>query len=232
MTDSGQNPVRRALRALLYRGLPVPRVVRPLIRGAYRLGVYVVESSAFVRKLIWVEPVLRSVCAEVGTGLRAERLPYMRGRGVLRIGSYVNLSGRSCFYFLSHMPEPPLISVGDHTFVGDACTFSAARAIHVGSHCLISACVRVHDNDGHPLDPVRRRQNLPIGPDDAQPVTIGDNVWIGAGATILKGVTIGENSVVGTGAVVTRDVPPNSVVAGNPSRAVKTLDERGDQGQA
>jgi acetyltransferase-like isoleucine patch superfamily enzyme len=147
----------------------------------------------------------------------------MRGAGELVLGNNVNLSGRSCFYFLRGMGAAPRIEIGDHAFVGDACTFSAAAHIRVGKHCLVSALVRIHDNDGHPLDPERRRRNEPIRPDEAAPVVIEDNVWIGAGATVLKGVRIGENSVIGTGAVVTADVPANAVVAGNPARVVKEL---------
>ena len=99
---------------MLHAGLPAPRWVRPLIRGAYHGGVVAVESLVLLRKLLWVEPVLRSVCEDVGTGLRAERLPYMRGPGALRIGNGVNLSGRSCFYFMRGMPEKPRIEIGDH----------------------------------------------------------------------------------------------------------------------
>ena len=91
--------------------------------------------------------------------------------------------------------------------------------------------MRVHDNDGHPLDPEKRRNSLPITPADASPVKIEDNVWIGARATILKGVTLGRNSVIGTGAVVTRDVPSDAIVAGNPAREVgKLADDKKDQG--
>ena len=57
------------------------------------------------------------------------------------------------------------------------------------------------------------------------PVKIGDNVWIGMNAVILKGVTIGENSVVAAGSVVTKSVPPNAVVAGNPAVAVKSFNQ-------
>jgi len=135
----------------------------------------------------------------------------------------VNLSGRSSFYFIHGMPATPAITIGDQTFVGNGCTLAAAKGITIGAHCLLSALVRIHDNDGHPLDPERRRRHEPITADEAAPVVIEDNVWIGASATILKGVRIGRDAVVGTGAVVTDDVPAGAVVAGNPARIVKRL---------
>lgn len=215
--------LRELAKRVVHAGLPMPAFLRPLVRAAYHAGVAVVEGSAFVRKLLWVEPVLRAVCDHVGHSLRAECLPFMRGQGILRFGNRVNLSGRSCFYFLHGMPERPRIEIGDQTFIGNGCTFSAGRSIQVGSHCLISALVRIHDNDGHPLDPERRRRGEPIRPDETAPVVIDDNVWVGAGATILKGVHIGSNAVIGTGAVITGDVPAGAVVAGNPGRIVKQL---------
>lgn len=213
--------LRNFAKSIVHQGLPVPGPLRPLIRCAYRVGVFTVESLAFFRKVLWVEPVLRSVCAGVGRGLRAECLPYMRGDGTLTLGDYVRLSGRSCFYFIHGMPQKPKITIGDHTFIGNGSTLSAACEIRIGAHCLLSALVRVHDNDGHPLDPARRRRHEPIRPEEAAPVIIEDNVWIGAGATILKGVRIGQDAVVGTGAVVTSDVPAGAIVAGNPARVVK-----------
>ncbi len=222
--------LKHMIKRLLYSGLPVPGVLRPVIRAGYRGGVWLVEATAFARKLFWVEPVLRSVCAHVGTGLRAERLPYMRGKGTLRLGDRVNLSGRSCFYFMDGVGEDaPEVSVGDGTFVGDACTFSAACRITVGKNCLIASMVRIHDNDGHPLDAARRRCGERISPAECKEVVIGDNVWIGAGAVILKGATLSENAVIGTGAIVTGDVPANTVVAGNPARVLKTLGGEDEQ---
>ena len=72
----------------------------------------------------------------------------------------------------------------------------------------------------HPLDPEPRRAKW----EAAEPITIGDNVWLGGGAVVLPGVTIGANTVVGAGAVVTRDLPANVVAVGNPARVVRTLD--------
>ena len=68
-----------------------------------------------------------------------------------------------------------------------------------------------------------RRSGVTFTADNVLPVTIGNDVWIGHGAVILKGVRIGDRSVVGARAVVTRDVPADTVVAGNPARVVKSL---------
>lgn len=215
---------KRMARRLLHAGLPMPRFLRPLIVGLYRCGVAINEAGPLLWKVLWVEPVLRSVCESVGAGLRAERIPYMRGRGRLVLGEDVRLSGRSCFYFMSHMSVPPEIVVGNNTFIGNGCTLAAARSIRIGHDCLLGPGVRVHDNDGHPLDPVRRRRGEPADPADSAAVVIGDGVWVAAQAIILKGVNIGENAVVGAGAVVTADVPAATVVAGNPARVVRTLE--------
>jgi acetyltransferase-like isoleucine patch superfamily enzyme len=212
---------KRVGKRVLHSGIPIPRVCRPVIRGLYKIGVLIVELWAFVKKLLWIEPVVRSVCEHVGTGLRAECLPYMRGQGRLSLGDNVNLSGRSCFYFLSYMPETPESQIGSGVFIGNGCTLASARRIEIGDHCLLAPFVRIHDNDGHPTDAGKRREGRPIGPDDVAEVVIEDNVWLGASCTVLKGVRVGANSIVGTGAVVTSDVPPNSIVAGNPARVIR-----------
>jgi acetyltransferase-like isoleucine patch superfamily enzyme len=71
---------------------------------------------------------------------------------------------------------------------------------------------------GHPIEPSQRRAFV-----TAKPIVIERNVWIAAGATIIGGVTVGENAVVAAGTVVTRDVPPNTLVAGNPARVIRTI---------
>lgn len=72
----------------------------------------------------------------------------------------------------------------------------------------------------HPIEPGPRRAKW----ESSQPITIGDNVWLGGGVIVCPGVTIGENTVVGAGAVVTRDLPPNSVAVGNPARVIRTIE--------
>jgi maltose O-acetyltransferase len=72
----------------------------------------------------------------------------------------------------------------------------------------------------HPLDPETRRNGL----ENAKPISIGADAWLGGGAIVLPGRSIGANSVVGAGSVVTRDIPPNSVAVGNPCRVIRTLE--------
>ena len=123
-------------------------------------------------------------------------------------------------------------TVGDYTLLNGALVM-CEEEISIGSYCLISWNVGIADSDFHPLDPVARKKDVMVlNPYTAteprpfiptKPVRIGDNVWIGMGAIVLKGVTIGENSVIGAGAVVSHDVPANVVVAGNPAKIVKQL---------
>lgn len=214
---------KQRVKRLLFLGVPVPGFLRPLFGGGYHVGVWIVEGLAFIRKVIWVEPVLRSVCRSVGPGLRAERLPYMRGRGELQLGARVYLSGQSCFYFVGNASPPPLIEIGDDVFIGNACTLSVTRRIVIGSHCLIAPGVRIHDNDGHPINVALRLAKAPPSSEDAQPVVIGRNVWVGAGSLILKGVSIGDNTVIGASSVVTSSVPGNTIVAGNPAKVIREL---------
>ena len=125
-------------------------------------------------------------------------------------------------------------TIGDYTLLNGALVM-CEEEITIGSYCIISWNVGIADSDFHPLDPKQRQRDaLALTPYAAcvggerpriptQPVRIGNNVWIGMNAIVLKGVTIGDNSVVGAGAVVTHDVPPNVVVAGNPAKIVKQL---------
>jgi acetyltransferase-like isoleucine patch superfamily enzyme len=106
-----------------------------------------------------------------------------------------------------------LLKIGNHASIGNRTEIHCGKEITIGDNCIIAWDVVIMDWDYHRLNgkvPVRK------------PVHIEDNVWIGCRAIILKGVTIGKGSVVAAGSVVTRDVPPNTLVAGNPAKIVKT----------
>ena len=125
------------------------------------------------------------------------------------------------------------IVVGDHFYLGANSTIVAVNSITIGRCVIISNDVKIYDNNNHPTSPEEREKMSLNGfsNDNWQwkhsanaPIIIEDNVWIGQFSTILKGVTIGKGSIIGTRAVVTKDVPPYSIVAGNPAKVVKKLE--------
>ena len=124
----------------------------------------------------------------------------------------------------THIRPPFYCDYGYQTFIG-ARTFA-----NFGLLCLDVARITIGDDvqigpnvqlltPTHPVEPEPRRAKW----EAAQPITIGDNVWLGGGVIVCPGVTIGENTVVGAGAVVTKDLPANVVAVGNPARVVKSL---------
>lgn len=123
--------------------------------------------------------------------------------------------------------EPPFycsygqnIHIGDHVYLNVLCTILDCNEVHLGHHVMIGPNVQIY-TAAHHLQAEARNQGLEI----AKPIVIEDNVWIGGGAILLPGVRIGRNSVVGAGAVVSKNVPASMVVAGNPARVIREIEQ-------
>ena len=112
----------------------------------------------------------------------------------------------------------PTIELGDYCTLSPGVRLIAAESIKAGHSCTFAANVYVTDADWHGA----YHRVFPPGPTAG--VTLGNNVWLGEQAIVLKGVTIGDNSIVGAGAVVVGDLPANVVAAGNPARVIAELD--------
>lgn len=112
------------------------------------------------------------------------------------------------------------IEIGDYSGAS-AVVISSRSCVKIGRHCNIGGNVRIFDHDFHSLNADVRRG--PRGCEDCttRPITIGDDVFIGANSIILKGVTIGDRAVIGAGSVVTKAVSADSIAAGNPARMIK-----------
>ena len=181
----------------------------------------------------WTQPIPPNV--EFGEGFYCESAQVFRhlrskNERAVVLGNHVSIYAGCSF---SVGPQGSC-TVGDFTLLNGALIMTEDR-IEIGSHCLVSWNVGIADSDFHPLAPAQRlidaqalapffKDRPPRPKLKTAPVIIGNNVWIGMNAIILKGVTIGENSVVAAGSVVTKSVPANTVVAGNPAVPIKTFE--------
>ena len=123
--------------------------------------------------------------------------------------------------------EPPFFcdygtntSIGDRFYANTGCVFLDSAPVRIGDRVLLGPAVQLLAAT-HPLEAELRTQGLEY----AEPISIGDDVWLGGGAIVLPGVTIGDRAVVGARSVVTRDVPADVVVAGSPARIIRSLEE-------
>lgn len=132
------------------------------------------------------------------------------------------------------------VEIGDRVYVGAGTRIISREGVTIGDDVTMAWDITIYDHNSHSLD-WRQRQRVvehfhrTYGTPDcfesidwsgvsSAPIRIGDRVWIGFGAVILKGVTIGEGAVIGARSVVSRDVEPYTVVAGNPATLVRRLE--------
>ena len=133
----------------------------------------------------------------------------MEARSKLVVNGEFNAGPGTSFWI---MPDA-ILSLGDSSIITGNTRIICSERINIGRGSIISWNVQIMDTDLHP-----------IGADatlSKEPVDIGDDVWIGSGAIVLKGVKVGDGSVIGAGSIVTRSIPPHSMAVGNPAKVVK-----------
>jgi acetyltransferase-like isoleucine patch superfamily enzyme len=145
----------------------------------------------------------------LGKGLELKIEP----RGRIRFGRFVWIGDRTKIRC-----HEGVVEVGKKTVMGQECTISAYQQVRIGEECVIADRAMFIDFDHGVVEVERPIRLQGIYKRD---VEVGNNVWIGYGACILRGVSVGDNSVIGTNAVVTRDVPANAVVGGIPARIIR-----------
>lgn len=182
-------------------GMLTPRYARLVVRLARRR---------------WLSPA--------GRRLELDGLAFIGPRVTLQIGRGARLElGR--WSWVGHgtkiRAHEGVVSIGAKTVLGQECTISAYQRVSIGRECVIADRVMLIDFDHAVVEVERPIRDQGIYKRD---VRVGNNVWIGYGACILRGVTVGDNAIVGASAVVTRDVPDNAVVAGSPARIIRMRD--------
>jgi acetyltransferase-like isoleucine patch superfamily enzyme len=145
-----------------------------------------------------------------------------RRKDAILIGEYTWIAGQLLVY-----PHRGQIRIGSYCYVGEWTKIWSADEVSIGDRVFLAHGVNIHDNDAHSLSAAERHQHYRelvttgvasfVERVHAHRVRIEDDAWIGFNSTLLKGVTIGKGAIVGACAVVTRDVPPYTIVAGNPA---------------
>lgn len=152
--------------------------------------------------------------------------------GTVSVGSgsiLISSSLRCSSFALSHrirlrvITSSGAIRIGENVSMNGASITSRSKPIVLENDVMLGPNVAIADADFHEVWPPAARVKPGMQFDDG--VVIKQRAWIGAKAVILKGVTVGENAVVAAGSIVTKDVPPNSMVAGNPARVIKFYDK-------
>lgn len=147
----------------------------------------------------------------------------------IRVGEHSIIKGE----LLIFSPDGEL-SIGEWCYVGEGTKIWSAKYISIGDRVLISHNVNIFDNLTHPYSASARHKQFvqistvghPTKIDlGEKAVIVDDDVLIGASATILRGVRIGQGAIIGAGSVVTKDVPPWTIVAGNPARVIREIPE-------
>ncbi len=213
-------------RSFLNSSMPTPGVLRPAYRMLY-WGYF--HSRGFVDHSIsyfFRSPTFRARCTACGKRLYVHRLPEALNHTKIYLGDDVRIHGKIGIASIRLFDEPRLV-IGDRANIGHQVTFMIAQEISMGNDSGIANGCILADNDGHPQDPAKRAAGLPPEAQDVRPIRIGNRVWIGSGSFVGKGVTIGDGAIVAANSTVLTDVPPYSVVLGNPARViVKDLDKR------
>jgi acetyltransferase-like isoleucine patch superfamily enzyme len=171
--------------------------------------------------LLALRLVRRRFFTPTGYRMRLDGMLFLGGGVKLQIGR----GARVCFgrwTWIGHDTKIRChegeVRIGAKTVLGQECTISAYQHVSIGEQCIVADRVMVIDFDHNVAEVERPIRLQGIYKRD---VRVGNNVWIGFGAQILRGVSVGDNAIVGAGAVVTKNVPANAVVAGVPARLIR-----------
>jgi acetyltransferase-like isoleucine patch superfamily enzyme len=163
---------------------------------------------------------------ELGQSVRFNVPVRSGGQGTLRLGYQTVFGFPLSFRFgcgeIMLQPRTPEaeIVIGHNTILNNNTVVCAVKSIRIGNNCRIGDCVSIMDADFHEINPATRDNS----PGVVKAVNIGNNVWIGSRALVLKGASIGDNSVIAAMSVVTSAIPANCVAAGIPARVIRQIE--------
>ncbi len=185
------------------------------------------EKEKAAKGMLYLPDLDAELCAE---RLKAKDMCYdlnnlrpsdVEGRNAL-LSKLLGKMGKNCFivqpFFCDYGYN---IEIGDNFFANHNTVILDGAKVKFGNNVYVAPNCGFY-TAGHPIDAEQRNQGLEY----AKPITIGNDVWIGAGVHVMPGVSIGSNVVIGAGSIVNKDIPSNSVAVGNPCKVIRTLQPR------
>ena len=191
-----------------------------LIERSVRNGVLTWLINQYAKQIMSVK------CTSIGQRVNwGGGVPLIYGAGTIDIGDRVSFGKNQVWVVGFKGFEDARLKIEKNSTVNFGCLISVASSVYIGENCRIAGGVQIYDNNSHPIDYMARRDNGGyLTESDVKSVHIGDDVWLGTGSIIMKGVNIGNGAIVAAKAVVTKDVPAHTIVAGNPAKVVKKID--------
>lgn len=182
------------------------------------------NNFIYVKIRIWKYKLL-SNCKNISGKPNLFHPLLLNGKGKISFGKNVQIGVINSPNYYSHYSylearnSDSEIKIGNNVSINNAFSVVAFSKIIIQDNVLIGINCSIIDNDGHSIEPEKRNDDKP----KTSSVIIEKNAFLGDNVTILKGVTIGENSVIGNGSVVTKNIPANSIAAGNPARVIRDI---------
>lgn len=181
-------------------------------RAVFRARSWTGKAVAVIRTLGW-----GLLGMDVGEGTLLPKI-YVTWPHQVSLGAHCAVEHGAYFKYDGIWAPGPRLVIGDHVFVGAGCEFNFRRGITIGSHCLIASGCYFIDHDHQ-----SSRRDVPMGTQSdgpEAPITLENDVWIGANVVLLKGVTIGQGAIVAAGAVVRDSIPPYEIWGGVPAKKI------------
>ncbi len=169
------------------------------------------SKRAALSRMFWTAYYRKRL--NVGRGFSVNGPMHIQVEGTICAGEKLFIETRPSLKVRLTVGKNASLKFGNFVYVNIGVAIVATSKVEIGDHALIAPETLIMDSDFHGLDGA---------PTKTRPVKVGNFVWIGERAIILKGVTIGDNSIVAAGSVVTKDVAPNTIVAGNPAREIRS----------
>ncbi|WP_169546200.1 acyltransferase [Sneathiella aquimaris] len=187
------------------------------------------QRSFFSRVLTKIDRLFSSLFrgrrfAQFGAGSYVGKPFLLSGLDAVKVGRKVTIWKMARIEALKTSPSSIVLNIGDETVIHPFVHIAAAHSVEIGTECLFASGVYISDHDHNWQDvntPTLKKPGLTVGA-----VKIGNGVWLGERAMILKGVTIGEGSVIAAGSVVSKDIPARCVAGGVPAKVLKIWDEK------